>query len=85
LAIQTEDHPLDYAEFEGTIPEGQYGAGMVRILDKGTYKVKNWRKDKIEFFLKGSKLSGMYALIKLKKTSMKSYKQNEWLLIRMKE
>ncbi len=85
LAIQTEDHPLEYAEFEGTIPEGQYGAGMVRTWDKGTYKVKNWRKDKIEFFLKGSKLSGMYALIKLKKTSMKSYKQNEWLLLRMKE
>ncbi len=84
LAVQTEDHPLEYGSFKGTIPEGQYGAGTVAIWDRGSYELKFWAEDKIEFFLKGEKLNGMYVLVKPKRTSAKPRKQNEWLLIRMK-
>ena len=85
LAIQTEDHPLEYKEFEGTIPEGQYGAGTVKIWDEGSYDLKIWGEDKIEFFLRGRKLNGMYVLVKLKKTDSKPRNQNEWLLIKMRD
>ncbi len=85
LAIQTEDHPLEYSDFEGTIPKGQYGAGIVKIWDKGSYELKTWTEDKIEFYLKGGKLLGMYVLVKLKKVYTKPRKQNEWLLIKMKD
>jgi len=63
LAIQVEDHPLEYASFQGTIPEGQYGAGTVKIWDKGTYGVIEKTKNKIVFNLKGRKLKGEYSLI----------------------
>ena len=46
LAVQTEDHPMDYATFEGTIPKGEYGAGMVTIWDSGNYDVEKWRDGK---------------------------------------
>ncbi len=76
LAVQVEDHELSYIDFEGTIPEGEYGAGTVEIWDKGTYTLKN-RDDKIiEFTLDGSKLKGNYALI--------NFKENNWLLIKKK-
>jgi DNA ligase D-like protein (predicted 3'-phosphoesterase) len=76
LAVQVEDHALDYIDFEGTIPKGEYGAGTVEIWDKGTYKLKS-RTDKIiEFTLNGSKLKGDYALV--------SFKDDNWLLIKKK-
>lgn len=84
LAVQTEDHPVEYSEFEGVIPEGQYGAGIVKLWDRGFYEVKLWTEDKIEFRLNGTKLSGMYALIRPKKSSLKPQKQNQWLLVKMK-
>jgi DNA ligase D-like protein (predicted polymerase)/DNA ligase D-like protein (predicted 3'-phosphoesterase) len=84
LAVQTEDHPLEYSEFEGMIPKGQYGAGTVKIWDKGFYEVKSWTEDKIEFLLRGKKLLGMYVLIRLKKQTPKPQKQNAWLLIKKK-
>lgn len=64
LAIQTEDHPLEYADFEGTIPEGMYGAGTVRIWDKGVFNLEKEKDDEILFELAGKKLIGKYALIK---------------------
>jgi len=76
LAVQVEDHALDYIDFEGTIPEGQYGAGTVEIWDKGTYTLKNRTDKMIEFTLQGTKLKGNYALI--------HFKENNWLLIRKK-
>jgi len=76
LAVQVEDHALDYIDFEGTIPEGEYGAGTVEIWDKGTYTLKNRTGKLIEFTLHGSRLSGDYALIR--------FKENNWLLIRKK-
>lgn len=66
LAIQVEDHPLEYASFKGTIPEGHYGAGTVEIWDSGSYELKNKDDKKIEFKLKGKKLKGNYVLIKTK-------------------
>lgn len=68
LAMRTEDHPLDYANFEGIIPEGNYGAGKVKIWDKGTFQLlpgsaKNPQEGNLEFFLKGDKLKGKYVLI----------------------
>jgi len=66
LAVQVEDHEITYIDFEGTIPEGMYGAGKVEIWDKGTYTLKHRSKDKIEFTLHGEKLSGDYALIRFK-------------------
>jgi bifunctional non-homologous end joining protein LigD len=78
LAIHTEDHPLAYAEFEGIIPEGQYGAGTVKIWDNGNYKAKVWTENKIEFSLQGKKLDGSYILVRFKKGGEKS-----WLLMKV--
>jgi bifunctional non-homologous end joining protein LigD len=80
LAVETEDHPLEYASFEGTIPAGQYGAGTVKIWDKGAYEPKVWKEDMIEFKLKGDKFQGRYILVRLKKAKEKS-----WLLLKGKE
>lgn len=66
LAIQTEDHSLEYAEFEGIIPEGQYGAGLVKIWDKGEYEPEKINKNKIVFRAYGNKMNGRYALIKMR-------------------
>ena len=72
LAVETEDHPLEYANFEGTIPEGQYGAGTVKIWDRGSYEPKVWDENMIEFILKGQKLRGRYVLVRLKKAGEKN-------------
>ena len=66
LAVPTEDHPLEYANFEGAIPEGTYGAGTVKVYDKGKARIKLWEDDKIEFELEGRKLKGPYVMIKTK-------------------
>jgi len=85
LAVETEDHPLDYAKFEGVIPEGNYGAGKVFIWDNGEYEnlkkeamIKTFENGKIEIMVHGKKLNGPYALIKTK------FDKKSWLLIRMK-
>jgi DNA ligase D-like protein (predicted 3'-phosphoesterase) len=66
LAIQVPDHLKSYANFEGEIKEGLYGAGKVKIWDKGTYKLIEKDNKKIEFELHGKKLKGKYVLIKTK-------------------
>jgi len=66
LAVQVEDHPLGYADFEGIIPEGQYGAGKVEIWDKGAYQLLERTENKIIFDLNGKKLKGTYCLIRFK-------------------
>jgi len=81
LAVETEDHPIEYANFEGSIPEGQYGAGTVKIWDKGSYEPKLWEDDKIEFTLKGQRLKGRYVLVRLKKAK----DDKSWLLLKGKE
>ena len=66
LAVQVEDHPIEYADFEGTIPEGQYGAGTVEIWDRGNYILKDRKENKIVFQINGQKLKGEYCLLKFK-------------------
>ncbi|OLB37000.1 MAG: DNA ligase D [Acidobacteria bacterium 13_2_20CM_57_17] len=88
LAVMTEDHPLDYGDFEGKIPEGNYGAGTVMVWDRGTFHVegnldalKQLEKGEIKFSLNGEKLRGSFVLVKLKQ----SEKGNEWLMIKHKD
>jgi len=66
LAVQVEDHPIGYANFEGTIPAGQYGAGTVEIWDKGHYVLKEKDEDKLVFEIRGNKLGGDYCLVRFK-------------------
>lgn len=77
LAVQTEDHPLEYGTFEGTIPRGEYGAGEVTIWDSGPYRAEKWRDDEVIAVLGGKRARGRYALIR---TDGK-----DWLLHRMKD
>ena len=80
LAIQTEDHPIEYADFEGSIPEGMYGAGTVKIWDKGEFNLEEETDKKITFHLKGKRLTGKYALIKIMLRGKES-----WLLFKVME
>ncbi len=68
LAVQVEDHPVDYIDFSGIIPEGEYGAGEVKIWDKGKWKLVSGdlKNGSIKFELSGKKLKGEYALVQLK-------------------
>lgn len=81
LAVMVDDHSLEYADFEGTIPEGQYGAGKVIIWDKGEFSLLKGgiKKGNLEFELKGKRLRGRFALIRMKKSD------KNWLLIKMKD
>ncbi len=94
LAMMVEDHPYDYKDFEGIIPEGNYGAGIVEIWDKGSYSdiensgkniaekklLKELKEGGLKFTLKGKKLKGEFALVKMKNTE-----DNTWLLIKHKD
>jgi bifunctional non-homologous end joining protein LigD len=63
-AVHTEDHPLEYLDFEGEIPAGEYGAGTMRIWDRGTYECHKWEPGKVVFSFAGERLSGRYALFR---------------------
>jgi bifunctional non-homologous end joining protein LigD len=78
LAVKVEDHPLDYIGFEGTIPEGMYGAGKVEIWDKGTYTLKLKSENKLQFELNGGRLVGDYVLIRFRGVK-------NWLFFKKKE
>ncbi len=91
LAVLTEDHPIEYADFEGSIPEGEYGAGTVMVWDKGAYRnLKEESGDEsismeeafdsghLTVYLEGEKLRGGYALIETKRG-----KKDQWLLIKI--
>lgn len=94
LAMMVEDHPYDYKDFEGNIPEGNYGAGQVEIWDSGTYEpldnhsklsdenelLKELHAGSLKFILHGKKLKGEFALVKMKNTE-----ENSWLLIKHKD
>jgi len=75
LAVHVEDHPLEYADFSGTIPPGNYGAGEVRIFDRGTYEVLEQAPGKLTFRLAGERLRGVYHLTRTRAQDGKE----EWL------
>ncbi|MCW2628333.1 non-homologous end-joining DNA ligase, partial [Mycobacterium sp.] len=77
LAVHTEDHPLEYATFEGTIPKGEYGGGKVKIWDTGTYEAEKFRDNEVIVTLHGKRISGRYALIQTN--------GDQWLAHRMKD
>ena len=79
LAIQVEDHELGYANFEGQIPKGEYGAGTVETWDKGYYVPLKFEPKEIIVELKGKKLKGTYCLIKLKP---KLSQDKNWLIFK---
>jgi len=78
LAVQVDDHALEYAAFEGEIPKGMYGAGKVLIWDKGNYELVEKTKDKIVAGFEGKKLKGKYALIRFKKAG-----ERNWLFFKL--
>lgn len=85
MAIHVEDHPLDYNEFEGTIPKGEYGAGTVIVWDRGTWSPtvdarEGLAKGKLIFKLHGQKLAGLWELVRISKPGEK--KQDQWLLLK---
>ncbi|GAB4056681.1 non-homologous end-joining DNA ligase [Catellatospora paridis] len=75
LAVHTEDHPLEYADFAGHIPAGEYGAGEVSIWDRGAYELEKWTDDEVKVVLHGQRVEGRYVLIHTKGT--------QWLMHRM--
>ena len=83
LAMQVEDHPVDYADFEGVIPEGEYGGGTVMVWDIGTYEPEtenvtaSIRKGELKFSLKGEKLQGSWVLVRTR--------DRQWLLIKHRD
>jgi len=94
LAVEVEDHPLDYRDFEGVIPKGQYGAGRVIVWDRGTYRnitddpqhptpmARALEDGKVEIFFEGHKVRGGYALIRMQRPGQA---RNNWLLIKLKD
>ena len=80
LAIQVEDHPLAYATFKGVIPEGNYGAGTVKIWDKGNYELVKHTPKEIEVIFSGKKLNGKYILVK---THFGSKPEKSWLFFKV--
>lgn len=91
LAVEVEDHPLDYGSFEGTIPDGNYGAGTVQLWDVGTWEPQEddldaaWAKGQIKMILHGERLEGKWALIRLRTDRGKPSKRNNWLLIKERD
>jgi DNA ligase D-like protein (predicted 3'-phosphoesterase) len=79
LAVETEDHPLTYADFEGDIPEGEYGGGKVIIWDKGSFELIERTDSKIVVTLKGKKLDGDYALVRF---AGKEKSTKNWLIMK---
>src|SRR5688572_8061216 len=64
LAVQTEDHPLEYLDFHGEIPAGSYGAGTMRIFDRGTYELHKWRDKEVMVTFHGERVRGRYVLFR---------------------
>ena len=79
LAVAVEDHDLDYIDFEGVIPEGEYGAGTVEIWDEGDFELESRGPDKLVFELRGEKMRGRYTLVHF------TEKAENWLLFKSRD
>jgi bifunctional non-homologous end joining protein LigD len=77
LAVHTEDHPLEYGSFEGTIPRGEYGAGAVTIWDRGTYEAQKWAPAEVKVTLHGRRVEGGYVLFQTR--------GNQWMIHRERQ
>ena len=77
LAVHTEDHPLEYATFEGDIPEGEYGGGAVTVWDHGTYECEKWSDREVKVVLHGNRVTGRYVLFKT------GSRDRDWMMHRM--
>lgn len=88
LAVEVEDHPLDYGDFEGTIPEGQYGGGTVMLWDRGTWESDDpeagFKKGDLKFTLHGEKLNGSWVLVRMRH-DRSGGKRTNWLLIKHRD
>jgi len=88
LAVEVEDHPLDYGDFEGTIPEGQYGGGTVMLWDRGTWESDDpeagFKKGDLKFTLHGEKLHGSWVLVRMRH-DRSGGKRTNWLLIKHRD
>jgi bifunctional non-homologous end joining protein LigD len=88
LAVETEDHPLDYGDFEGTIPKGQYGGGTVQLWDRGYWAAENpqagFKKGDLKFNLDGEKLHGSWVLVRMRH-DRNGGKRTNWLLIKHRD
>jgi bifunctional non-homologous end joining protein LigD len=80
LAVRTEDHPLEYLDFHGEIPKGQYGAGTMTIWDQGTYDLHKWEDRKVEVSFHGERLTGRYGLFSIARNGDSA---NDWMIHRM--
>src|SRR4051812_9471675 len=88
MALEVEDHPLSYRDFEGIIPAGQYGAGSVIVWDRGRWKpigdvAKGFRDGRLKFSLDGEKLQGGFTLVRMR--SREGEKRHNWLLIKERD
>ncbi|QIO37135.1 DNA ligase D [Bradyrhizobium sp. 1(2017)] len=88
LAVEVEDHPLDYGDFEGIIPEGQYGGGTVMLWDRGTWESDDpeagFKKGDLKFILHGEKLHGSWVLVRMR-NDRTGGKRTNWLLIKHRD
>ncbi len=82
LAVRTEDHPLEYLEFHGEIPKGEYGAGTMTIWDRGTYETHKWEERKVEVTFHGERLQGRYGLFPIGRAGSGD-SENDWMIHRM--
>ncbi|HVO03510.1 MAG TPA: DNA ligase D [Candidatus Cybelea sp.] len=90
LAVEVEDHPLEYGDFEGTIPKGQYGGGTVQLWDRGYWEPENdpeegLKKGDLKFTLDGDRLHGSWVLVRIKHNRDRNSKRTNWLLIKHRD
>ena len=92
FATMTEDHPLEYADFEGVIPEGEYGAGSMIVWDRGEYEAagetapeEQLQRGEIKVVLRGKKLQGEFALIHMGRRTGKPREKSRWLLVKKRD
>jgi bifunctional non-homologous end joining protein LigD len=90
LAVRTEDHPMEYGSFEGSIPKGQYGGGTVMLWDEGTWEPledpeEGFSQGKLKFVVHGKRLHGGFALVRLRSDTGRKQGKENWLLIKEKD